>query len=114
MWHQGGMSASFSMYAKLFGIWVSPPTDGMGCEWDDPCARRSACNLDDGGIGKINDLNLCTQHAKIAIKRHGGRKVIAEDLEEMVRWERAGRAIALRAFCVGWDAAMESLESEEE
>ena len=38
---------------------------------------------------------------------------MAEDLEDTVRLERVGRTIALQAFSDGWDAAMESLESEE-
>ena len=100
------------MYAKLYGIRVSP-TDGMGCEWDNPCGRKSVYPLDDDGACDISDLNLCTQHAKIVMKRHTGRTAMAEDLEDTVRLERVGRTIALQAFSDGWDAAMESLESEE-
>ena len=100
------------MFAKLFGIWVSP-TDGMGCEWDNPCGRKSAYHLDDDGAGDISDLNLCTQHAKIAMKRHTGWTVMAEDFEDAVRRERVCKEIALQAFFAGWEAAMESLESEE-
>ena len=96
------------MFAKLFGIWVTP-TDGMGCEWDNPCGRKSAYHLDDR-IGKICDLNLCTQHAKIAMQRRTFRRVIAEDLEEAVQRERVCSTTALPAFGEGWDAAMESLE----
>ena len=100
------------MFAKLFGIWVSP-TDGMGCEWENPCARKSSYNLDDDGAGDISDLNLCTQHAKVAMMRHRGQRVMAEDLEDAVRRERVCKEIALQAFFAGWEAAMESLEAEE-
>ena len=100
------------MYAKLYGILVSP-TDGIGCEWDNPCGRKSTYHLDDDGAGDISNLNLCTQHAKIAMKQQTGRTAMAEDLEDIARLERVGRTIALQAFSDGWDAAMESLESEE-
>ena len=99
------------MYARLYGILVSP-TEGMGCEWDNPCGRKSTYRLDDGA-GDISDLNLCTQHAKIAMKRHTGRTVIVEHLENAVRRERVCIEIALQAFCDGWDTAIESLASEE-
>lgn len=101
------------MYATLYGIRVSP-TDGMDCEWNNPtCSRKSLYRLDDGGTSDINGLNLCTQHAKVAMKRYTGRTVMAEDLEGAVELERTWRKIAVQAFSDGWDAAMESIESEE-
>ena len=100
------------MFARLYGILVSP-TDGMDCAWDSPCGRKSVYHLDDDGIGDISDLHLCTQHAKIVMKRHAGRPVMAEDLKERVEAERACRAIAVQAFSDGWEAAMESLDLEE-
>ena len=44
------------MYARLYGILVTP-TDGMGCEWNNPCGRKSVYRLDDDGAGDISDLN---------------------------------------------------------
>ena len=100
------------MFVTLYGTWVER-TDGMPCEWDGPCARRSSYNLDDDGEGETSNLNLCTQHAKIVMRRVTGRRVMAKDLERAVRRERVGRTIALQAFSDGWDAAMESIESRE-
>ena len=100
------------MDARLYGILVTP-TDGMGCEWNNPCGRKSVYQLDDNGIGDIIKLNLCTQHAKIVMKRYTGWTVMAEDLEHAVRRERVYKEIELQAFFAGWEAAMESLESEE-
>ena len=100
------------MFVTLYRIWVER-TDGMPCEWDDPCARRSSYNLDDDGEGEASNLNLCTQHAKIAMKRVTGRRVMAKDLERAVRRERVCTEMVLQAFSDGWDAAMESRESEE-
>ena len=100
------------MYVELYGIRVSP-TDGMGCEWDNPCGRKSTYHLDGGRTGDINGLNLCTQYAKVAMKQDAGRTVMAEYLEGAVDMERTWREIAVQAFSDGWDAAMESMESEE-
>ena len=36
------------MFVTLYGIWVER-TDGMPCESNGPCARKSAYNLDDDG-----------------------------------------------------------------
>ena len=47
------------------------------------------------------------------MRRHTGWPTTAEDLEDTVRRERVYKEIALQAFCDDWDAAMESLESEE-
>ena len=100
------------MFVTLYGIWVER-TDGMPCEWDGHCARRSSYNLDDDGEGAASNLNLCTQHAKIAMRRGAGRRVTAKDLERAVRQERVYTEMVLQAFSDGWDAAMESRESEE-
>ena len=100
------------MFAKLHGIWIER-TDGMPCEWDGPCTRRSSYNLDDAVKDEVCNLNLCTQHTKMVMRRVTGRQVMAEDLERVVERERACAAIAVKAFSAGWDAARESMASEE-
>ena len=98
------------MFVTLCDISVAR-TDGMRCEWNNPCGRRSAyCLGDEDDIGELDGLNLCTQHAKIALKRHTGHAVMAEDLEGAVRWEEVCRQAALRGYCAGWDDAMKSRE----
>ena len=98
------------MFVTLYGIWIEQ-TDGMPCEWDGLCARRSTYNLDDNGEGAVSDLNLCTQHAKIVMRRVTGRAVMAEDLEEVVEREHDFSEMALRAFSDGWDTAVEAMTS---
>ena len=100
------------MFMTLYGIWVER-TDGMPCEWEGSCARRSSYNLDDNGEGEVSSLNVCTQHAKIVLGRVTGRRVMADDLEWAVSQELTWTKMALQAFSDGWDAAMESMESEE-
>ena len=98
------------MFVTLYGIWVER-TDGMPCEWECPCARKSSYNLDDDGDGEVSNLNLCTQHAKIVMGRVTGRKVMAKDLERAVSQGLAWTRTALQAFSDGWDAAVESMAS---
>lgn len=76
-----------------------------------PLARKFSYNLDDDGEGEAS--NLCTQHAKIVMRRVTGRRVMAKDLERAVRRERVYTEMILQAFSGGWDAAMKSIESEE-
>ena len=101
------------MFVTLFDISVTR-TDGMRCEWNNPCGRKSAyCLADEDNIGELLELlglNLCTQHTKIAMKRYTGQAVMAEQLEEAVKWEEACRKAAVRGYCAGWDDAMESKE----
>ena len=85
------------MFVTLHGIWVER-TDGMPCEWAGTCARRSSYNLDDDGEGAVSNLNLCTQHAKIAMRRATGRMVMAKDLERAVSQNLAWTRTALQAF----------------
>ena len=100
------------MFARLNGIWIER-TDGMPCEWEGICARKSSYNLDDDGEGEVSDLNLCTQHAKIMMERVTGGRVMARDLERAVETERRWRESVIQAFSDGWDAGRESLEHEE-
>ena len=95
------------MFEKLHGIWVSP-TDGMPCEWNNPCGRKSVYHLNDG---EINVWNLCTQHAKTAMRRQTGQRVMAEDLGHAVKRERKQIALALEYYWAGWHDALKSEEA---
>ena len=99
------------MFVTLCDISVTR-TDGMRCEWNDPCERKSTFRLDDeDDCDELDGLNLCTQHAKIAMKRYTGQSVMAVDLKEAVRWEEVCQRAAVRAYCAGWDDAMKSREA---
>ena len=100
------------MFVTLYGIWVEG-TDGMPCEWEDSCTRRSSYNLDDDGEGEVSSLNLCTQHARIMMERVTGGRVMARDLERAVETERRWRESVMQAFSDGWDAGREAMEAEE-
>ena len=64
--------------------------------------------LDDG---EINVWNLCTQHAKAAMRRQTGQRVMAEDLGHAVKRERKQIALALEYYRAGWHDALKSEEA---
>ena len=109
---------------SLHGIRVSH-AEGIRCEWpgeaeprhearDDRnrCARNVACRLNCDSV--FYDFNLCTQHAKMVVKRRTRGEVMAEDLAEAAERNRQITLIALQALAAGWSAAMESIEELDE
>ena len=72
------------------------------------CAFHLGFSLDDG---EINVWNLCTQHAKAAMRRQTGQRVMAEDLGHAVKRERKQIALALEYYRAGWHDALKSEEA---
>ena len=104
-------------YIEVYGIRVSR-AEGIRCEWHGEagprheakdyrgqCTRNAAYRLDYDAV--FYDFNLCTQHAKLVVKRQTGGEVMAEDLAGAVKKNREVSLVALQAFSAGWDAAME-------
>ena len=111
---------SANAYESLHGIRVSH-AEGIRCEWRgeaeprhearedrNRCTRNAAHRLDCDYA--FYDFNLCTQHAKMVVKRRTGGEVMAEDLAEAAERNREITPVALQAFAAGWSAAMESIE----
>ena len=107
-------------YVELCNIRVSN-AEGIRCEWrgeaeprhdatDDlnQCARNATYRLDYESV--FYDFNVCTQHAKMVVKRQTGGEVTAESLEKAAGLNKTVTSIATEAFVAGWSAAMESIE----
>ena len=107
-------------YAELCNIRVSY-TEGIRCEWrgeaepwhdatDDfnQCTRNVVYRLD--YVPVFYDFKVCTQHAKMVVKRQTGGEVMAESLKETAEMNKTIALNALQSFNSGWSAAMESVE----
>ena len=107
-------------YAELCNIRVSY-SEGIRCEWrgeavpqhdamDDlcQCTRNVVYRLDYGPV--FYDFKVCTQHAKMVVKRQTGGEVTAEGLKETADMNRTIALTAVQAFDAGWSAAIKSIE----
>ncbi len=99
-------------------------TEGVRCEWrgeaepwhdatDDlyQCTRNVVYRLDYDSV--FYDFKVCTQHAKIIVKRQTGEEVTAKGLKNAADQNRTITLIALQSFNDGWSAAIESIKERD-